>query len=248
MHSIMKTLVVAEIGSNWEGSISKAKKIIKECKDVGADAVKFQMWRAKDLYSITHPQWNIIKKSELTFEKAKKIKKISDEFGIEFFCSVFYPEGVEFLESLNVKRYKVASRTCLLKDPYSLETLKAEAETRKPVMISMGMGGDKSKIQKIFSKNSATFCYCVSDYPLKFNKIDWKQAIKFDGFSDHTLGTTASILFTAFKKQKNSSSIFIEKHVKTKNSKGPDASTSIDTSQLKELVTHIRIIEKSKFS
>ena len=248
MESIMKTTVVAEIGSNWEGSVSKAKQIIKECKNAGADAVKFQMWRAKDLYSPIHPQWNVIKKSELTFEKAKQIKKISDGLGIEFFCSVFYPEGVEFLESLKVKRYKVASRTCLLKDPYSLETLKAKAKTGKPIIISMGMGGDRNKIQKIFSNNATTFCYCISDYPLKFSKIDWKQAINFDGFSDHTLGTTASILFTAFKKQKNSSFIFIEKHVKTKNSKGPDASTSIDTSQLRELVTHIRTIEKSKFN
>ncbi len=248
MDSIMKTTVVAEIGSNWEGSVSKAKQIIEECKDAGADAVKFQMWRAKDLYSPTHPQWNVIKKSELTFEKAKQIKKISDKLGIEFFCSVFYPEGVEFLESLKVKRYKVASRTCLLKDPYSLETLEAKAKTGKPIIISMGMGGDRNKIQKIFSNNATTFCYCISDYPLKFSKIDWKQAIKFDGFSDHTLGITASILFTTFKKQKNSSSVFIEKHVKTKNSKGPDASTSIDTSQLRELVTHIRTIEKSKFN
>ena len=85
----MKTTIVAEIGSNWEGSVSRAKKIIEECEDAGADAVKFQMWRAKDLYSITHPQWNVIKKSELTFEKATQIKKISDSMGIEFFCSIF---------------------------------------------------------------------------------------------------------------------------------------------------------------
>ena len=248
MDSIMKTTVVAEIGSNWEGSVSKAKQIIKECKDAGADAVKFQMWRANDLYSTTHPQWNVIKKSELTFEKAAQIKKISDGLGMEFFCSVFYPEGVEFLESLKVKRYKVASRTCLLKDPYSFETLEAKAKTGKPIIISMGMGGNQEKIKKIFSRNRTTFCYCISDYPLNFNKINWKQALKFNGFSDHTLGITASILFTSFKKQKNSSSIFIEKHVKAKNSEGPDALTSINTSQLKELVTHIRIIEKSKFN
>ena len=244
----MKTIVVAEIGSNWEGSILKAKKIIQECKDAGVDAVKFQMWRAKDLYSKKHPQWNVIKKSELTFDKAKQIKKISDNLGIEFFCSVFYPEGVEFLESIKVKRYKIASRTCLLKDPYSLETLRAKAKTRKPVIISMGMGGDRNKIEKIFSKNDTTFCYCISDYPLKFNKINWKDAMKFGGFSDHTLGITAAILFTAFKKQKNLPSIFVEKHVKIKNSKGPDASTSIDTLQLKELITHIRIIEKSQLN
>ena len=206
------------------------------------------MWRAKDLYSNTHPQWNVIKKSELTFEKAAQIKKISDGLGMEFFCSVFYPEGVEFLESLKVKRYKVASRTCLFKDPYSFETLEAKAKTGKPIIISMGIGCSQEKIKKIFSRNRTTFCYCISDYPLNFNKINWKQALKFNGFSDHTLGITASILFTSFKKQKNSSSIFIEKHVKAKNSKGPDALTSINTSQLKELVTHIRIIEKSKFN
>ena len=113
----MKTFVVAEIGSNWEGSIKKAEKIIQECKTAGADAVKFQMWRANDLYTSKHPLWKFIKKSELNFKKAEKIKKISDKNKIEFLCSAFYPEAIEFLESLNVKRYKIASRTCLLKDP-----------------------------------------------------------------------------------------------------------------------------------
>ncbi len=45
----MKTFVIAEIASNWEGSLSKAQKLIIEVKKAGADAVKFQMWRAKDL-------------------------------------------------------------------------------------------------------------------------------------------------------------------------------------------------------
>lgn len=243
----MKTTIIAEIGSNWEGSISIAEKIIHECKKAGVDAVKFQMWRAKDLYSETHPSWNVIKKSELTFEKAKKIKKIADNEGIEFICSVFYPEGITFLETLNVKRYKVASRTCLFKDPYSLETLQNKATTNKPIIISMGMGGNIRKIKKIFSKNKTVFCYCISDYPLKFDKIDWKKAISYDGFSDHTLGNTAAILFTILKKQKQSKNILIEKHVKLKNSQGPDASTSIDTEQLSQLVSHIRILEKANF-
>ena len=82
----MKALIAAEIASNWEGSVSKAKKLIKECKNAGADAVKFQMWRALDLYKDNHPEWNIIKKSELTFEKARELKTYSDEVGIEFFC------------------------------------------------------------------------------------------------------------------------------------------------------------------
>ena len=247
MDSIMKTTIVAEIGSNWEGSVSKANQIIQECKDAGADAVKFQMWRANDLYSPKHPQWNVIKKSELTFDKSKNIKKIADDIGIEFMCSAFYPESIQFLESLNVKRYKVASRTCLFKDPYSMETLENKARTKKPIIISMGMGGDKKKIEKIFSKNKTTFCYCISDYPLKFTKINWNQAVNYDGFSDHTLGITAPILFTILKKQKKSKQIIIEKHTKLQNSRGPDASTSIDTTQLSELVSHIRILENTNF-
>ena len=244
---MLKTTIVAEIGSNWEGSLVIAKKIIQECKKADADAIKFQMWRAKDLYSPTHPQWNVIKKSELTLDKAKKIKKIADDVGIEFMCSAFYPEAVQFLESLNVKRYKVASRTCLFKDPYSIETLENKARTKKPIIISMGMGGDIKKIKKIFSKNKITFCYCISDYPLKFTKINWNQAMNYDGFSDHTLGITAPILFTILKKQKKSKHILIEKHTKLQNSRGPDASTSIDTRQLSELVSHIRILENANF-
>ena len=69
----MKAYIVAEIGSNWEGSLSIAKKIIRECKMAGADAVKFQMWRANDLYSNKHPNWKFIRKSEITFKKAKKL-------------------------------------------------------------------------------------------------------------------------------------------------------------------------------
>ena len=243
----MKTTIISEIGSNWEGSVTIAKKIITECKNAGANAVKFQMWRAKDLYSENHPEWSTIKKSELTFEKAKKIKRITDDLGIEFMCSVFYPEAVTFLESLGVKRYKVASRTCLLKDPFAIETLENKARTKKPVIISMGMGGSKKKIEKIFLKNHITFCYCISDYPLNFKKINWKKAVNFDGFSDHTMGITAPILFTILKKQKKSKQIIIEKHVKLENSKGPDASTSIDTKQLSDLISHIRIFEKTNF-
>ena len=243
----MKAIIIAEIGSNWQGSVYKAKKIIHECKKAGADAIKFQMWRAEDLYNTSHPNWKNIKKSELTFEQVKKIKKFADQIGIEFFCSVFYPEAVNFLEALKVKKYKIASRTCLLKDPYSMDTLLTEARTKKPVIISMGMGGNKKKIKDIFKKNKKTFCYCISKYPTALNEVNWNEAKKFDGFSDHTLGITAPIIFAVMKKQQKARKIIIEKHVKLKNSKGPDASTSITTKQLKELISLIRIIEKTKF-
>ena len=242
----MKSFIVAEIASNWEGSFIKATKLIQESKNAGANAVKFQMWRAHDLYNNKHPNWKFIKKSEITLEKAKKLKKIADNIGIEFFCSAFYPEAIQILEKLKVKRYKIASRTCLLKDPHSLETLQEKSLTKKPVIISMGMGGDRKKIEKIFSKNKTIFCYCISEYPTKLNKILWDQARKFDGFSDHTLGIVAPIIFTMIKKQEGGKNIIIEKHVKLKNSKGPDASSSINTLELTQMISAIRKIEKLK--
>ncbi len=239
----MRAFIVAEIASNWEGSVSVAKKLIKESKKAGADAVKFQMWRASDLYQ-GHPDWKIIKKSELTFAKVKTLKTYSDKLDIEFFCSGFYPESIEYLQSLGVKRYKLASRTCTLNDPHSLETITKISSYKKPVVISMGMGGNKNKIKKILNKNKITFCYCISEYPTDFKKINWKELKKFNGFSDHTLGITAPIIFAVLKNQIKAKEIFIEKHVKLKNSKGPDASSSIDTNELKTLVDEIRRIEK----
>ncbi len=228
--------------------MKKATKLISKCKDADVDAVKFQMWRAADLYNSDHPDWNFIKKSEVTFKTAKKLKEICDDHNIEFYCSAFYPEAVNHLESLNVKRYKVASRTCLLKDPFSKETLKRKADTKKHVIISMGMGGDKKYIKKIFSKNKTTFCYCISEYPLQIKKINWKNATQFDGFSDHTLGITAPIIYATLKKYQGFKNIMIEKHIKLKNSKGPDASSSIDTEEFSKMIKSIRLVENSKLS
>jgi len=242
----MKTTIVAEIGSNWEGEIGKAKKIIQGCKDAGADAVKFQLWRAEDLYSKKHPLWNWIKKSELTFQKVKSLKNFADEISIEFFCSAFYPEAIDFLESINVKRYKIASRTCTLKDPFSEEILLKVAQTKKPVIVSMGMGGNRKYLEQIFKNNkNSIFCYCISEYPLKFDKINWKKALTYGGFSDHTLGIIAPIVFTTLKKKLGSKKVFIEKHVKSINSKGPDAESSITIEELTDLVTYSKHIEKS---
>ena len=242
----MKAFITAEIGSNWEGNYVKAKKIIRECKKAVIDAVKFQMWKAEELYNKSHPNWNEIKRSELSFQMAKKLKEFSDKQKIEFFCSAFYPDGVKFLISIGVKKFKIASRTCMLTDPNSLEVLQEKARSKKEIFISMGMGGNKKKISKIFENNKTTFCYCISDYPLNFDKINWIDAVKYDGFSDHTMDIVAPILFTLLKKQKKSRKIYIEKHVKMINSRGPDASTSISTEKLSEMVKRIRMIEKMR--
>ena len=93
----MKVTIVAEIASNWEGNVTKAKKLIKECKKAGADAVKFQAWRAIDLYDEKHPNWREIKKSELTFENIKLLKDFADKNKIGFFVVRFTQRLLNFL-------------------------------------------------------------------------------------------------------------------------------------------------------
>ena len=68
-----------------------------------------------------------------------------------------------------------------------------------------------------------------------------------DGFSEHTMGITAPLIFAVIKKQMNTKKIIIEKHVKMKGSKGPDAETSIDTDELAEMISQLNIIKKVKF-
>ena len=93
----MKVTIIAEIASNWEGNVTKAKKLIKECKKAGADAVKFQAWRAIDLYDEKHPNWKEIKKSELTFENIKLLKDLRTKIRLIFFAVHFIQRALDFL-------------------------------------------------------------------------------------------------------------------------------------------------------
>jgi len=70
----------------------------------------------------------------------------------------------------------------------------------------------------------------------------------FDGFSDHTLGVAAPIIYTTLKKYQGAKNIMIEKHIKLKNSKGPDALSSIDTEEFSKMIKSIRLIENFKLN
>ena len=240
-----KFQIIAEIASNWNGSETLGKKIIKQAYQSGADYVKFQMWRASDLYETTHPNWNEIKKSEMTSNTAKKFKKYSDGLGINCIWSVFYPEAVELLENLDVSLYKIASRTSALMDSNSLETLKAIAKTKKPVIISMGFGGDKKLMDSIFRYNKKYYLYCVSNYPTKLSEINFKSMQTFAGFSDHTEDYLAPLIYATQCVNSNKKR-FYEKHVCVDESIGPDKPFSIDMNDFKELISNIRQVESLK--
>lgn len=235
--------VIAEVGSNWNGSTKIGKKIIDLTKNAGADYVKFQMWRAKDLYNPSHPSWNEIKKSELDQHSAKEFKKHADRIGINFFCSVFYPEAVDYLENLDVNIYKVASITSALKHKFARETLERINMTKKPVIVSMGLGGNLNQLRKILKNNKIYLLYCISRYPTSLKSIDFVDMMKYDGFSDHTSGTSAPILFASISKNFKKP-LFLEKHISIKESKGPDKPFSMDISDFKKLIYEIKQVNK----
>jgi len=211
---------VAEIGSNWEGDVKKAYHLVHECKDAGANAVKFQMWRADDLYG------GRFRKYELTFHKAVQIWEYCNQIDIEFFCSVFYPEAVTFLEKLGVKRYKIASRTLTGNDPHSHATVEAVWITGKPIIYSNGILHDSNTKQ----------LYCITEYPANPDDINWDEIVKCAGFSDHTLGIESALRYCELCPDG-----ILEKHVKLKDSQGPDAHFSITTQELATLITRLTI-------
>jgi len=239
--------IIAEIGSNWQGDIKLAKLHIKKAKESGATHVKFQMWRAEDLYNSSNPNWKEIKKSELKKNVAIELKNYADKIGINWFCSVFYPEAVEFLESIDTQMYKIASATSALKHKFARETIQKITKTKKQTFISTGFGGkEKLASMKLNGKNFL-YTYCIAKYPALDNDIVWRDILNYDFFSDHTLGDIIPLTYIILKKSINSNSeLFIEKHVKLNNSTGPDAPFSITFDDLRNLCQEVRRIELLK--
>ena len=234
-----KVLIIAEAGVNHNGDIQLAKKLIDAASEAKADYVKFQMWKATDLWKKSEPSWNYIKRSEVTPEIAKKFKKYSDEQKIKFFCSVFNPEAVETLENLNVRLYKIASWTASMKHKKSKSTLESIAQTKKPVIISTGMNPNINKLKQIFRKNKKYFLYCIARYPTKINQLNFTRMKKFDGFSDHTEGFLAPIMFASnFLNSKKT--LFYEKHVSVTESKGPDKPFAMPMNDFGQLISEFK--------
>lgn len=238
-----KPLIVAEIGSNWLGDVELGKRLIKECKQAGVDYVKFQAWRARELYDESHPHWKQICESELTFEKALELKSYADSIGVEWFSSVFYPEAVAWLKSLGVKVFKISHR----RSPRDIEVMKFIAKTGISQICSVVSLEDAYNCIKILGNpppEMLTLLHCVPKYPCpdgetNLLQIEVLRELPYNvGFSDHTLGITASIGAVALGAR------VIEKHIMLKkDTVSPDACCSISVGELKQMVTHVRRIE-----
>ena len=220
--------IIAEIGQNHNGDLELACELIKKAKVCGADVAKFQLYDAKNLFPKEGNEWYEYNcKTELSFEDVEMLDRVCKEEGIEFMASVFDVKRIRWLEDLNVKRYKIASRSI-----HEEHLINAVIETGKPVLISLGMW--KQETFPSYSGN-ISYLYCISKYPtplkeLDFSKIDFSS---YGGFSDHTEGVVAPI--TALARGAK----IIEKHFTIdKTMHGPDHSGSMTPQELTEICNY----------
>ncbi len=219
--------IIAEIGQNHNGDIRLACELIKKAKSCGADVAKFQLYDAKKLFPKEGNEWYDYNcKTELSFKDLEVLDRVCREEEIEFMASVFDLERIMWLEDLNIKRYKIASRSI-----YEEDLINAVLDTGKPTLISLGMW--KENNLPTYS-GDISYLYCISKYPTQLNELDFKK-IDFNtygGFSDHTEGVVAPI--TALARGAK----IIEKHFTTdKGMYGPDHSGSMTPEELIEICT-----------
>ena len=166
-------------------------------------------------------------KKQLSKDDVYMLSDICKKNNIEFMASVFDTTIINWLEDVKVKRYKIASRSI-----YDNDLINSLLKLNKPLIISLGFWKELN-LPKFISKNKIDYLYCISKYPTKISEIDFKS-INFniyDGFSDHTLGISASIYAML-----NGAKI-IEKHFTfDKNMYGPDHVLSITPDELSVLV------------
>ena len=258
-----RTFVIAEAGVNHNGSIKKALKLIEVAKLTGADAIKFQTFKAENLATDYAPkaeyqkykslknetQFQMLKKLELTDAMHKACFKECKKKKIIFISSAFDIESLNYLKKFKLSYFKVPSGE-ITNIPY-LEVL---GKLKKKIILSTGMSSI-SEIRKALKtlitngakKNNITLMQCTSAYPAPYDEINLntidtlRRTFRLRiGFSDHSLGVQASIAGVALGAK------VIEKHLTlSKKLKGPDHRASLDPKEFKFMVKSIRIVEKT---
>ena len=239
------TFIIAEIGINHNGDIDSAKKLIESASKTGVDAVKFQTYITEKRVAKESPIYEILKKCELSFDSFDELKQYSESLNIDFFSTPFDKESVDFLESIGVGMYKIASF-----DVVNSNLLKRISETSKPIIMSVGMSNIEEitnayKIIKSKNKNLALM-HCVSSYPTKENDSNLSviRELKksFDciiGQSDHTNDIKVPLYAVCCGAQ------IIEKHYMIDDKMDCiDSPVSITEKQMRKLVIETRKIEK----
>lgn len=257
----MATFIIAEAGVNHNGDINLAKKLVDMTVECGADAIKFQTFKAsestgefadkaeyqKENHPIEESQLEMIRKLELPFEQFQEIQDYCNEKKIIFISTPDGEESLECLINLNVPLIKIGST-----EVTNYKFLKQIGETGKPIILSTGMsnlGEIEKALETIYATGNTNIklMHCTTDYPTRLEDVNlramitMKEAFKIGiGFSDHTLGCEAAIMSVALGAK------FIEKHITLdKNMEGPDHKASMDKYEFKKYVQYIRNSEKA---
>lgn len=251
----LKPYIIAELGLNHEGDTNLCKEMITEAQKSGCNAVKLQSLDAADGnisknldIMTTTKKYGTLTISELldklllSDEDHKEISNFCKELGIDFISTPFGFRHIELLDKIDVDRYKIASQ-----DVIHLKLLEEVAKRKKPIVMSVGMAtiGEIEtaiKIIRKFNNLELSLLYCVSQYPTSdddanLRKIETLKNI-FNlniGYSDHTMGITASITATALGAE------LIEKHFTyDKTAEGWDHAISSDYHEMAQLCKETR--------
>lgn len=266
----MSTFIIAEVGVNHNGDLNTALKMIEVAHQAGADAVKFQTFKADQLvtkdaqkakYQIDNmaesnntkadqTQYQMLKELELSFSDYFIIKEQCDSLGIEFISTPFDLNSVDFLNELGVNRFKVGSG-----DLTNYQLLKAIASTGKPIILSTGMSNLKEIIDaysillKYYPNNiqpNITVLHCISCYPTKPEDCNLKTITTMIKQLDTKLiGFSDHTLGSqAAIMAVTLGACCLEKHFTLdQNMKGPDHRASLNPEQLVSYINHIRTAE-----
>lgn len=257
----MSVFIIAEVGVNHNGSLDLAKQLVDVASLCGADAVKFQTFKASTLVTKTarqadyqatntqkeESQFDMLKRLELSEADHHALFEYCGLKAIEFMSTPFDLHSIQFLAGLGVKRFKIPSSE-ITNYPY----LNMIGSFNKEVILSTGManlGEVEAAIQVLLEsgieQHKITVLHATTDYPTQMPDVNLRamqamaQAFKFPvGYSDHTPGIevpTAAVALGAS---------VIEKHFTLDhNLPGPDHKASLEPNELKAMVDAIRNIE-----
>ncbi|OGI00308.1 MAG: N-acetylneuraminate synthase [Candidatus Melainabacteria bacterium GWF2_37_15] len=253
-----KIFIIAEAGVNHNGDIGLAKKLVDVATEAGADAVKFQTFKAENVVSKiaqkaeyqvqttgnAETQLEMVKKLELSFEQFVELKEYCKDKGIMFLSTPFDLESIDFLNNLGMEIFKIPSGEIT-----NLPYLRKITSLDKKIILSTGMATlDEIKdALKVLNTDKITVLHCNTEYPtpmedvnlLAMKTIEKELGVKV-GYSDHTEGIEIPIAAAAL------GACIIEKHFTLdKNMKGPDHKASLNPDELRAMVKAIRNIEKA---
>ena len=259
----MSVFIIAEAGVNHNGSIELAYKLIDVAFESGANAIKFQTFKSKNLVvknakkakyqiqttSLIESQFDMLKKLELDIDDHKKLINYCKKKGIIFISSPFDHESIDLLSELKLQIFKIPSG-----EINNLPYLRHIGSLGKEVILSTGMS-TLMEIEDAFnilinagtSKNNITILHANTMYPTPMEDVNLRAMLtiknKFDvavGYSDHTLGIEIDIAAAAL------GASIIEKHFTLdKKMDGPDHQASLEPNELKSMIDAIRNIEKA---